>query len=348
MPEDIAARLRQGLVIPAHPLALTPARKLDERRQRALTRYYLSAGAGGIAVGVHTTQFAIRDPDIGLFAPVLELAATVMDAYEASEGRSPVRIAGVVGGTTQASAEARMARDRGYHVGLVSLGALHGWSIEQLVAHVRTVGEIIPVMAFYLQPAVGGRELPFSFWQQVVDIESVVAIKIAPFDRYRTLDVVRAVAESDRGPEIALYTGNDDHIVFDLLTPFSFGSGRTLHIVGGVLGQWALWTHRAVALHAECRAAVTVGAAPRQLLQVAVDLTDANGAIFDAVNHYAGCIAGIHEVLHRQGFLSGTGLLDPAERLSPSQREEIDRVLAAYPHLTDDAFVAEHLDEWLS
>ncbi|MDH3455395.1 MAG: dihydrodipicolinate synthase family protein [Gemmatimonadota bacterium] len=345
---DVRARLRDGLVIPAHPLALTAARKLDERRQRALTRYYLSAGASGIAVGVHTTQFAIRDPDVGLFAPVLELAATVMDEHEAAGGRAPVRVAGILGGTTQASAEAAVARDCGYQVGLVSLAGLHGWSIEQLIDHVRSVGEIIPVMAFYLQPAVGGRDLPFAFWQQLVQIESVVAIKIAPFDRYSTLDVIRAVAEAGRGDEIALYTGNDDHILLDLLTPFQFGSGRMLQLVGGVLGQWALWTHCAVALHAECRAAVSTGAIPRQLLQTAAELTDANGAIFDAANGYGGCIAGIHEVLRRQGFLEGTWCLDPDEGLSPGQLEEIDRVLAAYPHLADDTYVTEHLDGWLA
>jgi dihydrodipicolinate synthase/N-acetylneuraminate lyase len=335
------------LVIPAHPLALTRKRRLDERRQRALTRYYLAAGASGIAVGVHTTQFAIRDPDVGLYEPVLELAAAVMDEHETAGGMAPVRVAGILGGTTQACAEAGLAREHGYHAGLVSLGGL-GWSIEQLIDHIRTVGEVIPVMAFYLQPAVGGRELPFGFWQQLVEIESVVAIKIAPFNRYRTLDVVRAVAEAGRGNEIALYTGNDDHIVLDLVTPIRLGLGPVLQMVGGLLGQWAIWTHRAVALHSECRAALRAGAVPRELIQIAAELTDANGAIFDAAHQYAGCIPGIHEVLRRQGLLEGTWCLDPDESLSPGQLEEIDRVLAAYPHLADDAFVAEHLDGWLA
>ena len=344
---DVSARLQEGLVIPAHPLALTAKRKLDERRQRALTRYYLAAGAGVVAVGVHTTQFAIRDPDVGLFAPVLELATAAMDEHEASGGNPPVRIAGILGGTTQASAEAQFARDCGYQVGLVSLGGLHGWSIEQLIDHLRTVGEIIPVMAFYLQPAVGGRELPFTFWQQLVELERVVAIKIAPFDRYRTLDVVRAVADAGRRREIALYTGNDDHILLDLLTPIRFDDGPVFRMVGGLLGQWAMWTHRAVEVLAECHAATASGTVPLQLLQTAAQLTDANGAIFDAAHRYAGCIPGIHEVLRRQGLLEGIWCLDPAEDLSQGQLHEISRVLAAYPHLTDDTFVAEHLDRWL-
>ena len=320
--------LQAGLVIPAHPLALTADGKLDERRQRALTRYYAAAGAGGVAVGVHTTQFAIRDH--GLLRPVLELAA------ETSREHRLIRIAGVCGTTAQAVREATLARDLGYHLGLLSLAALKDEDDDALIAHTRAVAEVIPIFGFYLQPAVGGRVLPYSFWRRFAEIPEVAAIKIAPFDRYRTLDVVRAVADGGR-TDIALYTGNDDHIVLDLLTE---------PIVGGLLGHWAVWTRRAVELLAEIHA--VEGEVPSHLLARAEEVTDCNAALFDAANGYAGCIAGIHEVLHRQGLLGGTGCLDPDERLSPGQAEEIDRVRAAYPHLTDDAFVAEHLDSWLS
>ena len=345
MRADVARSLRGGLVIPAHPLALTATRRLDERRQRALTRYYLDAGAGGLAVGVHTTQFAIRDPSVGLLEAVLALARATSRGWT---GRPLVHVAGVVGDTRQATAEAALAARLDYDVALVSLGGLDAWAIPQLVAHLGAVGEILPVMGFYLQPAVGGRDLPYAFWRAALELEALVAIKVAPFDRYRTLDVVRAVWDAGRGGEVALYTGNDDHIVLDLLTPFRFGEGPPLHFVGGLLGQWAVWTARAVELHTACRAAVAAGSAPPpDLLTVAAQLTDANAAIFDAAHRYAGCVPGIHEVLRRQGLLGGTWCLDPAESLSPGQAEAIDRVLRAYPHLNDDAWVAGRLDRWL-
>lgn len=345
---DVRARLLEGGVIPAHPLALTAERHLDERRQAALTRYYLDAGASGIAVGVHTAQFAIHDQAVGLYEPVLSLAASTMDVHEQTSG-SVVRIAGVVGDTRQAVSEAALAQQLGFHVALVSLAGLEERSLTELVDHVRAVCEIMPVMGFYLQPAVGGRDLPVAFWRDLVELENVVAIKIAPFDRYRTAEVMRAVAQSGRAADMALYTGNDDHILLDLLTEFRFGSGPAMLIVGGLLGQWAVWTRRAVELHARCREIVVSGkSVPPELLTLATQLTDANGAIFDVANGYAGCLPGIHEVLRRQGLLEGTWCIRQDETLSPGQTEEIDRVLAAYPHLTDDAFVAEHRDRWLS
>ncbi len=349
MPSPIRTQLLEGLVIPAHPLALTADRRIDERRQRALTRYYLEAGAGGIAVGVHATQFAIHEPDVGLYEPVLALASVTAAEHESASGRSVVRVAGVVGPTAQATAEAALASDLGYEVALVGLGGPDARSLKDLVTHVSAVGAILPVMGFYLQPAVGGRELPSAFWHELMEVESLVAVKIAPFDRYGTLEVVRAVVESGRADDVALYTGNDDHIVLDLLTPFRFGIGDPVHIVGGLLGQWAVWTRRAVQLHTACRRLVIERKPiPAPLLTVAAELTDANGAIFDTANGFAGCLPGIHEVLRRQGLLEATRCLDPDDILSPGQGEEIDRVLAAYPHLTDNEFVAANLDRWLS
>lgn len=329
-------RLRAGLVIPAHPLALTAERKLDEPRQRALTRYYLAAGAGGIAVGVHTTQFEIRDPKYGLLDPVLSLAA------EETRNTDAIRIAGITGSLAQATREAELAVKLGYHAGLLSLGALRSAPVPQLLAHARAVASIIPVFGFYLQPAVGGRILPYEFWREFAEIENVVAIKMAPFNRYQTIDVLRAVAESGRAGEIALYTGNDDNIVLDLLTGFRFG-GRTVRVAGGLLGHWAVWTRRAVEL-LEC---IHHAAPSNELLTRAVEITDSNAAFFDTANQFHGCIAGIHEVLRRQGLLAGRWCLNPEEDLSPGQMEEIDRVYRVYPHLNDDAFVREHLDEWL-
>ena len=332
--------LRKGVVIPAHPLALTAGRKLDERRQRALTRYYLAAGAGGVAVGVHTTQFAIHDPQVGLYRPVLELAMEELRSGDA------IRVAGIVGATGQALVEAQLARDLGYHAGLVSLAALPHATEGQLLEHVRAVAEAIPVFGFYLQPAVGGRILPFGFWRRLAEIENVVAIKIAPFNRYQTLDVVRAVADSGRAGEIALYTGNDDSIIVDLLTPFRVG-GRVLRIRGGLLGHWAVWTRTAVAQLRQIQAEAGGKTISREWLSLAQEITDVNAALFDTANGFHGCIAGIHEILRRQGLLEGRWCLDPREDLSPGQMEEIDRVRQAYPHLNDDAFVEEHLHEWL-
>jgi dihydrodipicolinate synthase/N-acetylneuraminate lyase len=350
------AALRHGVVIPAHPLALTAARKLDERRQRALTRYYLDAGAGGVAVGVHTTQFAIRQPKLGLFRPVLELAAETVSQWERGRGvRGIVRVAGLVGPTRQAVAEARLARDLGYHIGLLSLGALARASDSELLRHTRAVADVIPLMGFYLQPAVGGRALSYGFWRRFAELPNVLAIKIAPFNRYATGDVVRAVGESGRSRQIALYTGNDDNIVPDLLTRFPVGRharARKLSIVGGLLGHWALWTSKAVALLERCHTLVrsrrhSGPEVPSGLLSLGAQITDANGAVFDAGNGFRGCIPGIHEVLRRQGLLAGRWCLDPNEVLSPGQLGEIDRVCKAYPHLADDAFVRENLATWM-
>jgi dihydrodipicolinate synthase/N-acetylneuraminate lyase len=350
-PEKQAA-LRQGVVIPAHPLALTAERTLDERRQRALTRYYLAAGAGGLAVGVHTTQFAIRDPEVGLLRPVLELAAETV-RQEPSPARGPViLVGGVVGGTTQAVREARLAADLGYDLVMPSLGALRDATDEALIDHCRVLAEIRPLFGFYLQPAVGGRPLSYDFWRRFAEIENVAAIKIAPFDRYRTLDVVRAVVDAGRAGDIALYTGNDDNIVLDLLTPYCLEGNRDgapARIVGGLLGHWAVWTRRAVELLDRIHALTAQNApAPMELLEQAVQITATNAAFFDPSHQFAGSIAGIHEVLRRQGLLAGRWCLDPKEELSPGQMEEIDRVYAAYPWLNDDQFVAEHLDAWLA
>ncbi len=351
LPDEIEKGLKEGVVIPAHPLALTEKRQLDERRQKALTRYYLSAGAGGVAVGVHTTQFAIRNPKIGLYRPVLELAAETISEMEEKLGRRVIRIAGVAGKTSQAVQEAALAAELGYHAGLVSLGALKEASVEELAAHCQAVSEAIPLVGFYLQPAVGGRILPVEFWRKFLEIEKVVAIKMAPFNRYYTLDVLRAAAESGRAGEVALYTGNDDHIVGDLLTPFEFsvnGKKVALRIVGGLLGHWAVWTRKAVELLEEIHTLTKSNQPiPPRFLTLASQITDANAAFFDPQNGFRGSIAGIHEVLRRQGLLVGRWCLDPEEDLSPGQMEEIDRVYAAYPHLNDDDFVRAHLDEWL-
>ena len=334
---DFREQLRQGLAIPAHPLALNSSRRLDEHRHRALSRYYIASGVGGLAVGVHTTQFAIRDPKIGLFKPVLQLAAEEMDRAR----RPLVRIAGVCGQTSQAVAEAELERGLGYHAALLSLGALRDGDEDALLAHCRAVAEVIPVVGFYLQPSVGGRVLSYSFWRRFAEIENVVAIKIAPFNRYQTLDVVRAVIEAERN-DIALYTGNDDNIIADLITPFRI-AGKERRILGGLLGHWSVWTQRAVEHLQRCRNA---DATP-DLLRLGVEVTDSNAAFFDAANGFRGCIAGLHEVLRRQGLLEGIWCLDEQETLSPGQLAEIDRVYRAYPHLHDDDFVALHRDEWL-
>jgi dihydrodipicolinate synthase/N-acetylneuraminate lyase len=347
MPIDatLRASLFDGLVIPAHPLALGAERRLDERRQRALTRYYCDAGAGGIAVGVHTTQFAIRDPQVGLFEPVLRLALETVREWERESGRRVVKVAGVCGATEQATREATFAKEAGYDVGLLSLAALGGASTPELIAHCRRVAEIIPLFGFYLQPAVGGRRLDYRFWREFFEIEDVAAVKVAPFNRYQTLDVVRALANSGRHDEVALYTGNDDNIVADLLTEFRFAD-RRLHFSGGLLGHWAVWTRRAVELLAEIKAARAGGKAFDALARSA-EVTDSNAALFDAANNFAGCIAGLHEVLRRQGLLAGRWCLDPREDLSPGQIEEIDRIYDCYPQLNDDDFVAQNLERWL-
>ncbi len=332
-----------GTVIPAHPLALTADRKLDEGRQVALTRYYLDAGAGGLAVGVHTTQFAIHDN--GMLRPVLELAAdTVRHAR-----RTVVLVAGVQGDVAQAVREATLAARLGYHMVLLRPDT---GSDDEMIERARAVGEVLPVIGFYLQPAVGGRVLSRDFWRRFAALDCVAGIKVAPFDRYRTFDVLNGVAQSGRADRVALYTGNDNHILADLITRNELvadGKQVTVNFVGGLLGQWAVWTRGAAELLPQCAAAQAGDdGALRRLLALDGQLTDANAAIFDVANHFHGCVPGIHEILRRQGLLGGTWCLDEHEGLSPGQAEEIDRVLSAYPHLSDDAFVAENRDRWLA
>ncbi len=345
-PLPVLDALRRGVAIPAHPLALDAKRKLDLARQRALSRYYVDAGAGGLAVGVHTTQFAIRE--VGLYAPVLELAMRA--ATEWTE-RPLVMIAGLSGPTDQARKEAQVARGLGYHAGLLSLAAFQGASEDDLIAHARMIAEEMPLVGFYLQPAVGGIVLPVSFWRRFAAIENVVAIKIAPFNRYRTLDVVRGVADVGAADRVTLYTGNDDHIVLDLLLPFrieTMGAIHTLRIKGGLLGHWSVWVKRAVELLERIHTAASAGQVPQELLELEAQVTDANAAVFDAANNFHGVIAGCHEILRRQGLLAGTWCLDPNEGLGPGQKEAIDRVYAAYPHLNDDAFVRQNRERWLA
>ena len=341
-PETWQAALRRGLVIPACPLALNAQRQLDEDRQRNLIRYYTAAGAGGVAVAVHTTQFAIRDPGIGLYQPVLEIAAEELKAADTRYGRNHVRIGGICGPTDQAIAEAEALASLGYHAGLLSLAALRLEDDDLLIMHCKAVAQVLPIVGFYLQPAVGGRVLSQRFWRRFAEIENVVAIKIAPFNRYQTIDVIRAVAESGR-EDIALYTGNDDNIVLDLITPYRFNiDGRPVErrIVGGLLGHWSVWTRRAVKLLERChQVAKSDQPIPPDLLRTAIEVTDCNAAFFDAAHSFCGCIAGLHEVLRRQGLLEGIWCLDPGEHLSPGQAAEIDRVYTAYTHLNDDDFV---------
>lgn len=352
MPPDwVIATLHEGVVIPAHPLALTAARKLDERRQRALTRYYHAAGPDGVAVGVHTTQFAIREPKHALFEPILELASETVRACDAATGRQTIRIAGICGTTASAVREASLARELGYHAGLLSLAALKAHSDDELIQHCHAVAREIPLFGFYLQPAAGGRLLSRQFWRRFVEIANVIAVKIAPFNRYQTLDVLRAVAETGRAGEIALYTGNDDTIAIDLLTEYALPGAhgeKHLRIVGGLLGHWACWTRKAVELLEACKQARKSKTIPATLLTLAAQVTDCNAAFFDATNQFAGCIPGIHEVLRRQGLLEGIWCLDEKETLSPGQSDEITRVYKAYPHLNDDTFVEQHRDKWLT
>jgi dihydrodipicolinate synthase/N-acetylneuraminate lyase len=357
IPAASLAVLRQGAVIPAHLLALTPARGLDARRQRALTRYYLDAGSGGLAVGVHSTQFAIREA--GLYEPVLKLAIDTArewipladDGRPGTSGRPLFMIAGLAGPTAQARREAETARGLGYHAGLLSLAAMKGANEDELIAHCRTVAGVMPLIGFYLQPAVGGIALPTSFWQRFAALENVLAIKMAPFNRYRTLDVIHGLAAARAEQRVTLYTGNDDHIVLDLVTPFTVrrdGVDLTLRIKGGLLGHWSVWTRAAVQLLRRIHAAVAAGRVDDALLALDSQVTDCNSAFFDVAHQFQGCIAGCHEVLRRQGLLENILCLDPNEGLSPGQAQEISRVHAAYPQLNDDAFVAAHLERWLT
>lgn len=376
MNRKIKGALDAGVAIPACPLALNRRRKLDERRQRALFRYYNAAGAGGLAVGVHTTQFAIREPRHGLFEPVLQIAAEEMDRADEKRPEKLIRVGGICGQTKQAVAEAELLNRLGYHTGLLNLGAMRGKTDKEIIAHCEAVAKTIPVFGFFLHPAVGGLELPFSFWRRFAEIENVVAIKIAAFNRYQTIDVIRAVAESGR-KDIALYTGNDDNIIVDLITPHKFkvnGRKVTRRFAGGLLGHWAVWTKKAVDWLSAAKAALKapgptaeqlgfppgadpelfefasrcIGFATDDILPQAIAVTDCNSVFFDAANNFKGCIPGLHEVLRRQGLLEGLWCLDPDEILSPGQKKEIDRVYRAYPHLNDDAFVAKHRDKWLN
>jgi len=349
---SLHTHLHAGQVIPAHPLALTHDGRFDEQRHRALTRYYIDAGAGGIAVAVHTTQFAIRQPSVGLLEPVLALTSETADDYAEKRSRPVLKIAGVCGGTHQAVAEAELAVTHGYHAALLSLSALRDAPVNQLVDHCRAVADVIPVFGFYLQSTIGGCRLPYTFWRRFAEIDNVVAIKMAPFNRYHTIDVVRAVCESGRADDIALYTGNDDNIVVDLLTNYQFHTPRgpvSKRIVGGLLGHWAVWTRHAVDLLDRVHAATADGAPVGSgLLTEAVSVTDANAVLFDAANDYRGCIPGIHETLLQQGLLKSTRCLDPDESLSPGQAEELERISLAYPEMDDREFIAENIDSWLA
>ncbi len=346
--QDIMNLLNEGTVIPAHPLALTEERKLDEQSQRALTRYYMDSGAGGIAVGVHTTQFEIRDPEFRLYEKVLTIAAEEIEKKNLD--RPFIKIAGIAGPTKQAVDEAKFAKKVGYHLGLLSMGGLQEYSEDQILERTKQVAQVIPVFGFYLQPSVGGRIFSFEFWKKFADIDNVFAIKIAPFNRYQTLDVVRAVCHSKRKDDIAIYTGNDDNIVNDLLSVYRFNvNGVTVEkrIVGGLLGHWAVWTKKAVELFETIKAVRNNDHIPSNLLTLGQEITDANAAFFDASNQFKGCIAGINEVLARQGLLKGRWCLLPEEELSKGQYEEISRLYEEYPHLNDDAFVRERLEEWM-
>ena len=346
IPTDSLAILRRGAVIPAHPLALDADRKLDRRRQRALTRYYVDSGAGGLAVGVHTTQFAIRD--VGLYEPVLELALETAAEWT---NRPLVKIAGLAGRTEQAVNEARVAARLGYQAGLLSLAAFKGRTEDEMVAHCAAVADEIPLVGFYLQTAVGGVPLPVSFWRRFAAIDNVIAIKMAPFNRYRTLDVIRGVVEAGAEDRITLYTGNDDHIVLDLLAPFDVRRGREtirVRVRGGLLGHWSVWTKAAVDLLDRLHRAAEADDIDLDLLALDSRVTDCNAAVFDVANDFHGVIAGCHEVLRRQGLLEGIWCLDPRESLGPGQSEEISRVSKAHPDLTDDDFVRANLQRWLS
>ncbi|WP_438350559.1 dihydrodipicolinate synthase family protein [Paenibacillus sp. FA6] len=346
---ELMQALHDGLVIPAHPLALDENRKLDERHQRALTRYYMASGAGGIAIGVHSTQFEIRDEQYNLFEPVLRMAAEEID--KAKLERPFIKVAGICGPTKQALAETRIALDLGYDAALLSMGGLNGWSEQEILKRTEEVAALMPVIGFYMQPSVGGRIFTYDFWLQFSEIPNVVAIKMAPFNRYQSIDVARAVCHSSRRDEIALYTGNDDNIVNDLLTTFRFNvDGVTVEksIVGGLLGHWAVWTNKAVKQLEDIKDIRDNAEIPREWLTLNIQVTDSNAAFFDPAHQFEGCIPGIHEVLRRQGLLKGTWCLNPNETLSPGQSEEIDRVYDQYPHLHDDEFVATHLKDWLS
>ena len=334
--------LHAGTVIPAIPLALNENREFDVESQRRMVRYYMAAGSGGVAAAVHSTQFEIRDPKHNLLRPVLETVISEMETFEAKTGKVLVRISGVCGLAEQACKETQLAKELGFDAVLLSPGGLNALSEEELLERTRAVAKVMPVVGFYLQEAVGGRKLSREYWRQLADIPNVVAIKCACFERYRTQDLVKGVMESSRADEVALYTGNDDHIVLDLLTPFVH-EGKKKYFVGGLLGQWSVWTNRAVEIFERCKAARESGMIDAELLTVAEHLTEANGAVFDVANRFAGCIPGLHYVLMKQGLMKGTWCLNPDEVLSEGQAELIDTLWRIYPEVADDAFVAEFL-----
>ena len=348
LPKEIKNLLLDGTVIPAHPLALDVHRQLDEFYQRLLTQYYVASGAGGIAIGVHTTQFEIRKPEINLYKKVLSLA--VDELSRMALNRPFIKVAGICGSTKQAIKEADIAFDLGFDLGLLSINGLGGWTERQLIERASKVSEHIPLFGFYLQPSVGGKVLSEDFWKIFSEIPGVYAIKIAPFNRYQTLEVVRAVCNSSRCDEIALYTGNDDNIVNDLLTTYEIRTDNGLvkkEIVGGLLGHWAVWTRKAVDLLKEIKDAKSQGSEiNRGWFSKNIKVTDANSALFDTKNNFRGCIAGIHEVLRRQGLMKGIWCLNPKETLSKGQLEEIDRIYLEYPNLNDDDFVLANIEKW--
>ena len=344
-------KLHEGTVIPANPLALDENRQFDEKRQRAVVRYYLDAGVGGLAVAVHTTQFEIRDPKHNLLEPVLKLAKEEADKFEARTGEVIVMVAGVCGPKEQAVREAELAKSLGYDAVLLSPGGLNHLSEDEMIERTKAVAAVMPVIGFYLQTAVGGKVFSYDYWVRLCDIDNVVAIKAAPFNRYYSFDIVRAAALSRRADEITLYTGNDDNIVLDLISKYKFTvDGKTYEksFIGGLLGHWSVWTKKAVELFEKCKAVRGMDAVPYEIMQLANEVTDTNAVFFDTANGFAGCIAGLHEVLRRQGIFKGIWCLNPEETMSPGQLEEIDRIYKMYPHLNDDAFVAENLEKWLA
>ncbi|HOV22153.1 MAG TPA: dihydrodipicolinate synthase family protein [bacterium] len=346
MNKKILENLRKGVFIPAHPLALTKERKLDEKRQKGLTKYYIESGVGGIAVGVHTTQFEIHNPKVGLYKPVLQLAIETIKEYKLED--EIIKVAGICGKTEQATKEGEIARDMGYDAGLLNLGTFTDEKDDDiLIEHTKEVSRIIPVFGFYLQPATGGRELSFSFWCKFFQIDNVIAVKVAPFDRYRTIDVIRAIVETGREKDIAVYTGNDDNIIIDLITPFKFNN-KIIRIVGGLLGHWAFWTKKSVDIFNEIKEIIKENSPiPQEILTLSAAITDVNSAVFDANNKFSGCIPGINEILRRSGLLEGNWCINQDITLSPGQKEEIDRIFSEYSYLRDDEFVKKNLNKWI-
>lgn len=343
--------LKAGTVIPATPLALDENRNFDEYSQRLLMKYYLNCGVGGIATAVHSTQFEIRDPEVNLFEPILKLVSDEITDYENKTGKVIVKVAGVCGKAEQAVKEAELAKKYGYDAVLLSPGGLNALSEEELIERTKAVASVMPVIGFYLQTAVGGRQFSFNYWQQICEIPNVVAIKAAPFNRYMSLDVARAAALSSRSDEITLYTGNDDNIVIDLLTTYKFdidGKHYEKGFEGGLLGHWSVWTKRAVELFELCKQEKKKSGISAEMLSLANAVTDTNAVLFDGANKFAGCIPGLHYVLKKQGLMKSLNCINPDEKLSPGQVEEFERIYSMYPHLFDDDFVKENIDAWKS